>query len=88
MLILRAVIAVVCLWFIATGVSFAWSRACRSLVWRSSRSNRTRNLTATCHDIVSEGSTGQGLTASVSIVAGLMLLIVSFAGRRSSESES
>ena len=73
-MLLRAVIALGGLSFIATGVGIAMSKSCRTVVWGSSGSERAGTLSATCHDLVVQGAMSQGVAAAVSVTAGVLLL--------------
>ena len=73
MLLLRVAVAVGGLSFLATGVGIMLSKTCRSVVWGPAGSDRAGNLTATCHDLVIQGSMSQGIAAAVSFAAGLTL---------------
>lgn len=73
-MLLRAVLALGGLSFVATGVGIALSRSCRTVVWGPSGSDRAGNLSATCHDLVVQGAMSQGVAATISVAAGLLLL--------------
>lgn len=73
-MLLRAVIALGGLSFIATGIGIALSKSCRTVVWGPTGSERAGNLSATCHDLVVQGAMSQGVAAAISVAAGLLLL--------------
>ena len=76
MLLLRVAVALGGLSFIVTGAGIMVSRTCRSVVWGPAGSDRAGNLTATCHDLVIQGSMSQGIAAAISFAAGLVLFVL------------
>ena len=74
MLLLRVAVAVGGLSFVATGLGILFSKTCRSVVWGPTGSERAGNLSATCHDLVIQGSMSQGIAAAISLTAGITLL--------------
>lgn len=89
-MLLRAVVALGGLTFLATGAGIMFSNACRSVLWGSAGSDRAGNLTATCHDAMIEGAMPQGIAAAISFAAGtvliLMVVIPSIVSRRRADS--
>lgn len=75
-MLLRAVLALGGLSFIATGIGIAFWKSCRTVVWGPTGSERGGNLSATCHDLVVQGAMSQGVAAAVSVAAGLLLLVL------------
>ena len=76
MLLLRVVIAVGGLTFIATGIGILLSDACHTVTWGSRGREHAGNFTATCHDVVAGGGMSQGLAGLLSVVAGLVIIAV------------
>jgi len=75
MLLLRVVVAIGGLTFIATGIGVLFSDACQSVAWGSRGREHAGNFTATCHDTVVNGGMSQGIAGMLAVVAGLIIVI-------------
>jgi len=75
-MLLRLVIALGGMTFVATGVGVFLSDSCRSVTWGSGGSERAGNFTATCHDALVEGAMSQGAAGVLATVAGLLLIMM------------
>jgi len=75
MLLLRVVVAIGGLTFIATGIGVLFSDACQSVAWGSRGREHAGNFTATCHDTVVTGGMSQGIAGMLAVVAGLVIVI-------------
>ncbi len=76
MLLLRIVVAMGGLTFLATGIGIFLSDRCRSVTWGSRGGNRVGNFTATCWDAVAEGGMSQGAAGLISVTAGFLILVM------------
>ena len=74
MLLLRVVVAIGGLTFIATGVGVFFSDTCQSVTWGSRGREHAGNFTATCHDTVVSGGMSQGVAGMLAVAAGLVLV--------------
>jgi len=75
-MLLRLVIALGGMTFVATGVGVFLSDSCRSVTWGSGGSERAGNFTATCHDALVEGAMSQGAAGVLATAAGLLVLLM------------
>ena len=74
MLLLRVVVAIGGLTFIATGIGVFFSDTCQSVTWGSRGREHAGNFTATCHDTVVSGGMSQGVAGMLAVAAGLVLV--------------
>ena len=74
MLLLRAVVAIGGLTFVATGIGVFFSDTCQSVTWGSRGREHAGNFTATCHDTVVSGGMSQGVAGMLAVAAGLVLV--------------
>lgn len=76
MVLLRVVVAIGGLTFIATGVGVFLSDTCQSVTWGSRGREHAGNFTATCHDTVVSGGMSQGIAGLLAVAAGLIIVSV------------
>lgn len=76
MVLLRVVVAIGGLTFIATGLGIYFSDACQSVTWGSRGKDHAGNFTATCNDMVVNGGMSQGVAGLLAVSAGLFLLVL------------
>ena len=74
MLLLRVVVAIGGLTFIATGIGVFFSDTCQSVTWGSRGREHAGNFTATCHDTVVSGGMSQGVAGMLAVAAGLLIV--------------
>ena len=74
MLLLRVVVAIGGLTFIATGIGVFFSDTCQSVAWGSRGREHAGNFTATCHDTVVSGGMSQGVAGMLAVAAGLLIV--------------
>ena len=74
MVVLRVVVAIGGLTFIATGIGIFFSETCQSVTWGSRGRAHAGNFTATCNDAVVSGGMSQGVAGLIAVTAGLVLL--------------
>ena len=75
-MLLRLVVALGGITFVATGVSIFFSDSCRTVTWGSRGSDRAGNFTATCHDAFVDGAMSQGTAGIAAMAAGFILLLI------------
>jgi hypothetical protein len=76
MLLLRVVLAIGGLTFIATGIGVFVSDTCQSVTWGSRGREHAGNFTATCHDTVVSGGMSQGIAGIFAVAAGLIIVLL------------
>ena len=76
MVLLRVVVAIGGLTFIATGIGVLFSDACQSVAWGSRGREHAGNFTATCHDTVVTGGMSQGFGGMLAVAAGVAIVMV------------
>lgn len=76
MLLLRVVVAIGGLTFVATGVGIYISSTCQSVTWGSRGRAHAGNFTATCHDAVVNGGMSQGVAGLLAVAAGVGIVVV------------
>ena len=76
MLLLRVVVAIGGLTFIATGIGVFFSDTCQSVTWGSRGREHAGNFTATCHDTVANGGMSQGVAGMLAVAAGLVIVML------------
>ena len=76
MLLLRVVVAIGGLTFIATGIGVFFSDTCQSVTWGSRGREHAGNFTATCHDTVVNGGMSQGVAGMLAVAAGLVIVML------------
>ncbi len=75
-MLLRLVVALGGITFVATGLSILLTDSCTSVTWGSRGSQRAGNFTATCHDLLVDGAMSQGAAGILATVAGLLLILM------------
>jgi hypothetical protein len=79
MLLLRVVVAMGGLTFIATGIGIYVSDTCQTVTWGSRGREHAGNFTATCHDAVVSGGMSQGVAGLLAVTAGVLLVAAAMA---------
>ncbi len=74
-MLLRLVVALGGITFLATGIGILLSDSCRSVTWGSRGAERAGNFTATCQDAFVEGAMSQGAAGVLAMAAGLLLVL-------------
>jgi hypothetical protein len=74
-MLLRLVVALGGITFLATGISIFLKDSCNSVTWGSRGVDRAGNFTATCHDVFVEGAMSQGAASFIAVTAGLLLVL-------------
>lgn len=74
-MLLRLVVALGGITFVATGISVFLKDSCTSVTWGSHGSERAGNFTATCHDAFVDGAMSQGAAGLLAMAAGLALIL-------------
>ncbi|GMQ92804.1 MAG: hypothetical protein BMS9Abin12_0281 [Acidimicrobiia bacterium] len=74
-MLLRFVVALGGITFIATGVGVFLTDSCNSVTWGTRGSNRAGNFTATCQDVLVDGAMSQGTAGILAIAVGLLLIL-------------
>jgi hypothetical protein len=74
-MLLRLVVALGGITFLATGISISFRDSCNSVTWGSRGVDRAGNFTATCHDAFVEGAMSQGAASFLAMAAGLLLVL-------------
>ena len=74
-MLLRLVVSLGGITFVATGIGVFLSDSCSSVTWGSRGTERAGNFTATCHDAVVDGAMSQGAAGIVAVAAGLVLIL-------------
>jgi hypothetical protein len=74
-MLLRLVVALGGITFLATGIGIFLTDSCRSVTWGSRGAERAGNFTATCHDAFVDGAMSQGMAGIVAMTAGLLLVL-------------
>jgi len=74
MLLLRVVVAMGGVTFIATGIGIYFSDTCQTVTWGSRGREHAGNFTATCHDAVVSGGMSQGVAGLLAVTAGVLIL--------------
>ena len=74
-MLLRLVVALGGITFLATGIGILLSDSCRSVTWGSRGAERAGNFTATCQDVFVEGAMSQGAAGVLAMAAGLLLVL-------------
>ncbi len=74
-MLLRLVVALGGITFVATGFGIFFSDSCDSVTWGSRGTDRAGNFSATCHDALVDGAMGQGTASVLAMAAGLLLII-------------
>jgi hypothetical protein len=75
-MLLRLVVALGGITFVATGLSILLTDSCSSVTWGSRGSKRAGNFTATCHDALVDGAMSQGAAGMLATGAGLLLILM------------
>jgi hypothetical protein len=75
-MLLRLVVALGGITFVATGLSILLADSCNSVTWGSRGSQRAGNFTATCHDVLVDGAMSQGAAGILAAAAGLLLILM------------
>lgn len=75
-MLLRVVVAIGGLTFIATGIGILFSDTCKSVTWGSRGREHAGNFTATCNDIVVNGGMSQGVAAMLAATAGVLIVVL------------
>ena len=74
-MLLRLVVALGGITFVATGISILYTDSCDSVTWGSRWTERAGNFTATCHDAFVDGSMRQGAAGMLAMAAGMLLIL-------------
>jgi hypothetical protein len=74
-MLLRLVLALGGITFLATGIGIFFTDSCNSVTWGSRGAERAGNFTATCHDAFVDGAMSQGTAGIVAMTAGLLLVL-------------
>ncbi len=74
-MLLRLVLALGGITFLATGIGIFFTDSCNSVTWGARGAERAGNFTATCHDAFVDGAMSQGTAGIVAMTAGLLLVL-------------
>ena len=74
-MLLRLVVALGGITFVATGISILFTDSCKSVTWGSHGIERAGNFTATCHKAFIDGAMSQGVAGLMAMVAGFLLVL-------------
>lgn len=74
-MLLRLVVALGGITFVATGISILFTDSCKSVTWGSRDIERAGNFTATCHEAFIDGAMSQGVAGLMAMVAGFLLVL-------------
>lgn len=74
-MLLRLVLALGGITFLATGIGIFFTDSCDSVTWGSRGADRAGNFTATCHDAFVDGAMSQGAASLLAMTAGLLLVL-------------
>jgi hypothetical protein len=75
-MLLRLVVALGGITFVATSLSILLRDSCNSVTWGSRGSQRAGNFTATCHDVLVDGAMSQGAAGMLAMSAVLLLILM------------